>query len=212
MKKEDLKPNIYFVSDTHYGHKNICRGTSEWGDSKGQSTRDFDTLGQMNQAIVDGINKYVGEDDILYHLGDWSFGGIEQILKFMDRIYCSNIHLILGNHDHHIKNNKEITGTHFKTRNLFTSVNDVLEITINKQKLFLSHYAHRVWNHSHKGVIHLFGHSHGSLPMYGKSMDVGIDVAHKMFGEYRPFHFDEIMDIMNKREVNFVDHHSKETN
>lgn len=30
--------------------------------------------------------------------------------------------------------------------------------------------------------------------------------------EYRPFSYEEIMDIMNKREINFVDHHTSSTN
>lgn len=90
---------------THYGHKNICRGASEWNDG-GQNTRDFDTIEEMNQAIVDGINKRVKEDDILIHLGDWSFGGIENIWNFIKQIKCKNIHLVYGNHDHHIKGDK----------------------------------------------------------------------------------------------------------
>ncbi len=44
----------------------------------------------------------VKPNDIIYHLGDWSFGGHENIKIFRNRIKCKNIHLILGNHDHHI--------------------------------------------------------------------------------------------------------------
>jgi calcineurin-like phosphoesterase family protein len=42
-------------------------------------TRDFDSLDKMNTAIVNNINELVGQDDVLIHLGDWSFGGFEQI-------------------------------------------------------------------------------------------------------------------------------------
>ena len=45
-------------------------------------------------------------EDTLYHLGDWSFGGIENIWNFRKRINCKNIYLVPGNHDHHIKKNK----------------------------------------------------------------------------------------------------------
>ena len=48
-----------------------------------------------------------------------------------------------------------------------------------------------------KGAIHLYGHSHGGIKDFGKSMDVGID-AHK---EFRPFHINEILQIMEKREI-----------
>lgn len=67
----------------------------------------------------------------------------------------------------------------------------------------LFHYAMRVWNKSHHGSIHLYGHSHDSLDKDGEynglSMDVGMDSAYRIFGEYRPFQIVEIIDIMNKR-------------
>ena len=102
-----LKPHqrIWFMSDPHYNHKNICRGVSSWDDLS--KTRDFKTLDEMNDAIVRNINNVVAVDDILFCLGDWSFGGFDKIRQFRDRIVCQNIHLILGNHDHHIENNKD---------------------------------------------------------------------------------------------------------
>ena len=96
---------VWYTSDTHYGHSNICRGTSSW-DLKEHgghdSVRDFDTLEDMNQAIVDGINKHVKEDDYMFHNGDWNFGGIYNIAKFRQQLFCKNIILIHGNHDTHI--------------------------------------------------------------------------------------------------------------
>lgn len=197
--------NIWITSDTHFGHTNIAGpNVSSWKSGY----RNFNSVHEMNMAIVNGINKYVKEDDILYHLGDWSFGGVHNILQFRNLIVCKNIHLILGNHDQHIVD-KEIK-YHDKSFNpvkLFSSVQDVLTLNIGKTKLFLSHYSHRVWLGSHKGVIHLYGHSHGSIPDYGKSMDVGIDVAFKKFGEYRPFNIGDITNIMSKRDIEKIDHH-----
>ena len=49
--------NIWFTSDTHYNHKNIVRGTTEWKEfedgSNHQSLRDFDTLEEHNDKLVD---------------------------------------------------------------------------------------------------------------------------------------------------------------
>jgi calcineurin-like phosphoesterase family protein len=91
---------------------------------------------------------------------------------------------------------------------IFLSVQDVLELSIDKRThFFLSHYAHRVWNGSHKGVIHLYGHSHGSIPDYGKSMDVGVDT-----NNLKPYSLDEILTIMKKRDIEFPDHHDVKTN
>ena len=200
--------NIWFTSDTHFGHTNIAGPKiSTWSSGY----RDFNSVHEMNMALVDGINKYVKEDDILYHLGDWSFGGVQNIFQFRNYIICKNIHLILGNHDQHIID-KEIKyhDTTFNPIELFSSVQDVLTIELGKTKLFLSHYSHRVWLGSHKGVIHLYGHSHGSIPDYGKSMDVGVDVAFKKFGEYRPFNIGDITNIMSKRTIEKIDHHGED--
>lgn len=194
--------NIWFTSDSHFGHTNIAGSTiSNWSSGY----RDFDSVWEMNKALIEGINKYVKEDDILYHLGDWSFGGIHNIKLFRDSIICQNIHLILGNHDEHIIDKEvKFNDTSFNPVELFSSVQDVLNIEVGKTKIFLSHYSHRVWKGSHKGVIHLYGHSHAAIPDLGRSMDIGVDVARKMFGEYRPFNIGDITRIMNKREIHKI--------
>ena len=43
------------------------------------------------------------------------------------------------------------------------------------QEICLSQYAHRTWPAAHRGAIHLYGHSHGSLPGTAASTDVGVD-------------------------------------
>lgn len=211
--------NVFFTSDTHYNHANIVKGTTSWDNHK--RCRDFATLDEHNATLVENINKVVGENDELYHLGDWSFGGKQAISDFRSRLNCGNIHLILGNHDHHIERNTD------NLRSLFHCVSHYKEISVASQKIILCHYAMRVWNLSHKGSWMLYGHSHGTLdnaqPQFpqptwigddyyiknSKSMDVGIDCH----SEFRPYHFDEINDIMSKREMILnVDHHNSNTN
>jgi calcineurin-like phosphoesterase family protein len=198
--------NIWFTSDTHFGHTNIAGpSVSVWKDGY----RNFNSVQEMNDALVHNINKIVGEDDHLYHLGDWSFGGVHNIYYFRKSLICKNIHLILGNHDHHIKD-KEIKflDSSFNPMDLFSSVQHVFTGKIGSREFHLSHYSHQVWPASHKGVIHLFGHSHGSLKGIGRSMDVGVD-THK---EFRPYHINEIFKIMDKIPVKFIDHHESDTN
>lgn len=185
--------NIWFTSDTHYGHKNIAgKEVSRWTDG----FRKFTSVQQMNEALITNINKYVKEDDTLYHLGDFAFGDAKAIREFRNSLICKNIHLILGNHDEEIEDSLEL-------QELFASVGYVYTGYIGKQKFHLSHYSHRVWPKSHRGTIHLYGHSHGSIPDYGKSMDVGVD-THK---DFRPYHINEIYSIMSKRDVHKIDHH-----
>lgn len=207
--------NIWFTSDTHWNHKNIVRGTSEWTkldpSSSHQSLRDFDTLEEHNAALIKTINSVVKHDDELWHLGDWSFGGHENIKKFRDQLHCGTIHLVFGNHDQHI----EPTDSPYK--GLFASTQYVKNLSYKidcqksgkygKTNIFLSHYSHQVWSQSHHGVIHLFGHSHGTLKGIGKSMDVGVDT-----NNLYPYHLDEIIDIMKNIKPAMVDHHNKNTN
>jgi len=198
--------NIWFTSDTHFGHTNIAGpSVSVWKDGY----RNFISVQEMNDALVHNINKIVGEDDILYHLGDWSFGGVHNIYYFRKSLVCKNIHLMLGNHDQHIRD-KEIKflDSSFNPMNIFSSVQHVFTGKIGSREFHLSHYSHQVWPGSHKGVIHLFGHSHNSLKGIGRSMDVGVDTH----PEFRPYHINEIFKIMDKISINFIDHHESDTN
>lgn len=175
----------------------------------------------MNKTIVDNINSCVGEDDELYHLGDWSFGGKESVWIFKQQLKCKNIHLIYGNHDQWIERNYE------NIQDTFKSISYYKEIKVNHNHFILSHYAMRVWNKSHKGSIMLYGHSHGTLdalkPEFTsptwigdeyfvknfKTMDVGMDAN----PNFKPYSITEILEIMNSKEILLnIDHHSEKTN
>lgn len=172
---------LFFTSDTHYSHANICRGTTEW-DSSNTKLRDFDTIEEMNDSLVDNINSVVRDKDVLIHLGDWSFGGLEKVKEFRNRIKCNNIHLVYGNHDHHIRNNKE------GIQSLFSSCHDYLDLDVRilsgkntpveKNRFICMHYPISSWDRMGKGVIHLHGHCH-LLPHQriaeGRAMDIGME-------------------------------------
>ena len=128
----------WISSDSHYGHTNICGGVSTW---KSGMCRDFPTLEKMNAAIVKTINDNVMQDDTFYHLGDWSFGGIDNIWNFYNQLYCRNIILIPGNHDTHIENNKSLPnappyryGDLVGARDLFQAIHPYYELKVGKQK------------------------------------------------------------------------------
>jgi calcineurin-like phosphoesterase family protein len=135
----------------------------------------------MNAHLMGNINEMVRQDDILFHLGDWSFGGFEQIQKFRDQIVCKNVHIITGNHDHHIENNRE------GCQSLFSSVNKYLDLVVKwnvgtplmgEQRFALMHFPIASWDNMARGAIHLHGHVHFEPNMRigkGKMMDVGVD-------------------------------------
>lgn len=184
----------WFSSDSHYGHKNICLSTSSWAN-KDLHCRDFPSLEDMNKTIVDVYNKYIQPNDDFYFLGDWSFGGINNILIFREQINCNNIYFIPGNHDEHIKKNKILQNGQ-KAQELFIILPELCEITVGKNNLILSHYPLVSWNNCEKGSIHLHGHTHGTinnevLNLNFRRMDIGLDSY-----EFRPYSFDEIHDKM----------------
>ena len=160
----------------------------------------------MNDAIVNNINEVVGQEDVLIHFGDWSFGGFENIQLLRDRIICQEIHLILGNHDHHIDRNRE------NCQSLFTSVQWFLQVNYMGETLECMHYPISSWNGLRKGRIMLHGHCH--LPhahkiTNGRRMDVGMD-GHP---EFRPYDLHrEIINPMKKvvigSELGPLDHHT----
>jgi calcineurin-like phosphoesterase family protein len=203
--------NIWITADTHYSHKNICRGVTDWRNPDGTipiaNTRDFPTVAKMNDIMVNNINNVVMQDDILIHLGDWSFGGFESIKEFWNRLVCKNIYLFLGNHDHHIKKNRD------GIRELFISVDKEEEdYNFDGYQIHLHHYPIMSWKNIKEGTIHLHGHTHlmgDNRFGKGKRMDIGVD-GHP---EFRPYNLKyEVIPLMNKRSIAFemgaMDHHS----
>jgi calcineurin-like phosphoesterase family protein len=168
--------NTWFTSDFHLGHRNIIRYCS----------RPFASVEEMDAAILANLNKLVGANDVLYFLGDFCLGGPDQARQYRDRIVCRNIHVVEGNHDAALRN---LTGA-------FSSLNQLVEVGVRRQRIVLCHYAMRVWHHSGRGVWHLYGHSHGNLPddPAALSLDVGVD-SHG----FQPWHFDEIRTAMNAK-------------
>ena len=205
---------LFFTSDTHYNHTNICRGVTNWRTADGKipisQTRDFPTLEKMNSTIVNNINNVVGQDDILVHLGDWSFGGFESIKEFRDRIVCKNIYLLYGNHDHHIERNKG------GIQGIFVNTSQYQMLTVvdengKKREFVLMHYPLCSWHDMNKGRFHLFGHVH--LPphqkvMGGRAMDVGMDG-----NNLTPYEMREVEALLKDRKVKASvlpsDHHEE---
>ena len=202
---------LWFTSDTHFNHANICSATTTWNKESGNNFRIFNSLDTMNDRLVAGINASVGQDDILFHLGDWSFGGFESIRQFRDRLVCKNIHLILGNHDQHIARNKD------DVQEIFSSVHNILDLIVkwnvgtptqDEAKFMLMHFPIASWDNLARGVIHLHGHVH--LPKHrrigpGKMMDVGVDG-----NGLEPIDMKEVLTIMKNQPIKSMmpnDHH-----
>lgn len=223
---------IFFTADTHMGHGNIIKYTNrpfltdldkkalaenggKWNNGrwKGDGASEWrisrDAIDMMNDELTDNINAMVGEDDILWHLGDFAFAPRDRYVHkcefYRRRIRCQNINIIWGNHDEpHL------------IRHLFKEAYDLHKIPIpgERASIVLCHYAMAVWDGSHRGNWQLYGHSHTTaepwMDQYMKgrrSLDVGVDNAKKLLGAYRPFSMEDLSRIMRSREGFSMDHH-----
>lgn len=185
------KEGVFFTSDTHFGHKNIIK----------YSNRPFKDVTEMNEALIANWNAKVGPDDWVFHLGDFCFiSERNKQRQIIDRLN-GKIFFIHGNHD------RELDVSLFENAAIGSLYEVDFLIGEEKIKFVLCHYAMRIWNKSHRGAIHLYGHSHGSLPddKHALSIDVGTDCHN-----YAPISIQDVMKIMSKKEYKSIDHHGAE--
>lgn len=77
---------IYLTADSHLGHDNIIK----------YAKRPFSSCEEMDKVIISRWNEIVRKDDLVYHLGDFSF---KDPSYYLDKLNGNKI-LIKGNHDY----------------------------------------------------------------------------------------------------------------
>lgn len=193
--------NIFFISDLHIGHKNVIKFDN----------RPFVDVEEMHTELIKRWNSVVGDNDIVYFLGDLSFTR-DELTKWFIYSLKGRINFILGNHD----KMKDISklGRWENIHEYGTEINVKDDDTIASrgsngyQRIIMSHYPILSWNKSHYGAWHLHGHCHGSLIKSNqdyykrKVMDVGCNCI-----DYTPISYTQVKEIMSKRVISSVDHH-----
>jgi calcineurin-like phosphoesterase family protein len=189
--------SIWITADTHFQHANILR----------YCERPFATIQEHDAQLIANWNDCVGPKDIVFHLGDFGFKSQEENAKICAQLNGEK-YWVMGNHD---------KGHPFKLH-----AHDVIYLAVGEQEFVLCHYALRTWHRAHHGSVHLYGHSHNSLPEDpgARSMDVGVDsrARHPWWvadgqvrpENYRPFRLTHIMEYMATKEFKAVDHHKDE--
>lgn len=172
---------VFFTSDTHFNHANIIR----------YCQRPFKDTAEMNETLIANWNRTIGNDDIVFHLGDFCLGGAAEWAQMLDRLN-GRIYLILGNHD--LKNIRQ----GFIDR--FEHVAMQMRIEVGKKKIYLSHYPYLCFEGGYKDdVWQLFGHVHTRLSntgidagrlqyLYPTQLDVGVDN-----NNFTPRSFEQVM-------------------
>lgn len=83
---------LWFTSDTHFGHHNILKFLSP----DGTLMRPFESVEEMDETMVQRWNEVVKPSDHIYHLGDVAM--YRRCLKIVQRLN-GHKRLIFGNHD-----------------------------------------------------------------------------------------------------------------
>jgi calcineurin-like phosphoesterase family protein len=151
--------NTWFTSDCHFGHKNILRFC--------EATRPYDSVEEMDAAIIASWQRQVAPEDTVYIMGDVFFCKAPRALEILHQLPGQK-HLILGNHDGIIAKTPDLLAE-------FASVSEYKTVTIDGHYVVMFHYPITEWDRMHHGSIHLYGHVHGKNSHPGRAMDVGID-------------------------------------
>jgi calcineurin-like phosphoesterase family protein len=79
--------DIWVVSDTHFHHENILN----FVDYAGQKVRDFDSVDDMDNHMLDRWNSVVKPGDRVYHLGDVFMGQKDKFKSFWPKLNGSKV-------------------------------------------------------------------------------------------------------------------------
>lgn len=177
--------NTYFTSDTHFFHTKIIE----------YANRPFESVEEMNDVLISNWNKVISNDTIIFHLGDFSFGGKDNWENVRNRLN-GKIHLLLGNHD--LQNHRGASQCNFE------SVSEIKHINVlgdEPRLLILQHYPLLEWPLKDK-IWHLHGHTHDSPfrenPIRSITQyDVGIDN-----NNYTPVSYRDLVTIINTKITN----------
>ena len=175
--------HTFFTSDTHFGHANIIK----------LNNRPFSNVEEMNEKLVENWNSVVSDNDTVFHLGDFAFGGSTLWNSIIPRLK-GKIYLIIGNHDR--KNLRQ------GYMDKFVAVVPQMQIQIEKKSIYLNHYPFLCYGGTYRNpedtVWQLFGHVHSGPGSTGADVerlkylfptqyDVGVDN-----NDYKPVSFQQI--------------------
>lgn len=162
-----MSHNIFFTSDTHFGHANVMQ----------YCNRPWTMVNEMDDGLIERWNNCIKPGDTVYHLGDFCLTKrVDVIDGWLSRLN-GTIRLVRGNHDEWTKRYDRLVN-----KDKIKWIQDYAERTFvvegKKHKIIMSHFPMLFWHKSHHGSIMLHGHSHGGAQTYNEKvrrMDVGVD-------------------------------------
>ena len=126
----------FFISDTHFGHKNIIR----------YCNRPFQSVEEMDEALIEKWNSKVGKLDTVYIIGDfaWNKG---KVSYFAERLNGTKI-LVAGNHDETWTLKPE-----HHNFSCFEKVTNIMFETIDNHPVTMCHYPMVEWRNSRRESV-----------------------------------------------------------
>jgi len=138
----NLNINYFVYSDTHFGHKNILK----------YDNRPFLNIKIHDEKLISNWNKQVGEDDVIFFLGDFALSSKWYMYSIMERLNGIK-YFIKGNHD-----KKDTIKMYKEYGKLLLPIQ---KIVIYKQVFILCHYPIESWEgRNAQRSIHIHGHCH----------------------------------------------------
>jgi calcineurin-like phosphoesterase family protein len=162
----------HFTADQHWGHEAIIA----------MCKRPFATVEEMDEAMIANWNAVVAKGDNVWHVGDFAHRcDLKRKRAIFSRLNGSK-HLVPGNPD---------DGDTLALA--WASIGQIRQIVVEGQKIVLCRYGLRTWPGSRRGALHLYGHSHGTLPGNAQSLDVGVDCR-----DFRPVTLAGIKEVLER--------------
>lgn len=169
--------------------------------------RDFRNIDEHDEFMIKMCMNTLRPGDNFYYLGDFSFTNPRKTESYLATLQSSgaNLFFIKGNHD------KRDTIKLYQKYGIYLGEQKTIQVLDGDardgiQNIVLNHYAMRVWDRSHHGTWHLYGHSHHTLPELSDSMsfDVGINGW-----DYQLISYQQVKEKMSKKTYKPIDHHGK---
>lgn len=167
--------NVFFISDTHFGHRNLLQFKRE----DNSHLRHYQTVEEMNFDMIQKWNSVVQKHDKVYHLGDLALQ-----VKNLDFMYELNGVKVLykGNHDkldisQYTKHFKDIRGADHKGEFKFM----LSHIPLHKSSI-------------KQGFINVHGHLHHRSLEDLSYFNVAVERIN-----YTPISYEELKEAINAR-------------
>lgn len=180
---------VWFTSDLHFWHKNICK----------YCNRPYDSVEEMNKAIIANWNSVVKDDGIVFLLGDMGFCGIEKLRPLMSQLK-GKIYLVQGNHDSDKVVTRLLEEEIIDSAFTLGSISIIGDEECPNQELTLCHFPMIDWYNKEKGAWMIHGHQHqlpDTLSCSCAHWDVGLDK-----NNMTPISFEQLKININKQYVN----------